>query len=408
MQDVNPIRSPQFICSGALIAALYCGAVWPPDRAVADPPKLPAQSNRPVSDLSLRLEVERAIDKGVAWLEKAQSAEGYWSSPDHPALSGLALVALQGDPSKASRVEKSRPDVLAKGYAYLLRCVQPDGGIYAKKELINYNTSVGVLALALANRTDYDPIIKKARQQIIAGQWDFDQQGKTDNPLDGGIGYGSSYPHSDLANTMHALEALYFSRRVAADKGQTGERDLNWDAAIQFIQNCQHVPKYNKQPWVSEDPQNAGGFVYFPGESKAGDVTLPNGRTALRSYGSISYAGMLSYVYAGLKPDDPRVQAVLEWAQKNYTLEENPGMGPQGLFFYFHTMAKALSTSGVETLETKDGKKHDWRKELSLRLIDLQKAEGSWANESGRWWEKDPVLVTSYSLIALEMIHRAL
>ena len=83
-------------------------------------------------------------------------------------------------------------------------------------------------------------------------------------------------------------------------------------------------------------------------------------------------------------------------------------MGPQGLFFYYHTMAKALSTANVEVLETKDGKKHDWRKELGLRLLDLQKADGSWANDSGRWWEKDPVLAASYALIALEMIHRAL
>lgn len=406
MQDANSIRESKFLRFSALVAGLCWVASCLPVKAVAD--KLPAQTIRPASDLSLRLEIERAIDKGLAWLGEAQSGEGYWSTPDHPALSGLALVALQGDPSKAARGQNSRLEILKKGYEYLLRCVQPDGGIYVKKELINYNTSVGVLALALANRTDYDPIIKKARQNIIAGQSDFEQQGKSDNLLDGGIGYGSSNPHSDLVNTMHALEALYFSRRVASDKGQTGEKDLNWTAAIQFIQNCQHLSKYNKQSWVSEDSRNVGGFVYFPGESKAGDMTLPNGRTALRSYGSISYAGMLSYIYAGLKSEDPRVQSVIEWAQSNYTLDENPGMGPQGLYFYYHTMAKALSTANVEFLETKDGKKHDWRKELSLRLIDLQKAEGLWANDSGRWWEKDPVLVTSYTLIALEMIQRAL
>jgi hypothetical protein len=32
----------------------------------------------------------------------------------------------------------------------------------------------------------------------------------------------------------------------------------------------------------------------------------------------------------------------------------------------------------------------------------------SWLNDSGRWWEKDPVLVTSYSVLALETVYRGL
>jgi len=29
-------------------------------------------------------------------------------------------------------------------------------------------------------------------------------------------------------------------------------------------------------------------------------------------------------------------------------------------------------------------------------------------NENGRWWEKDPVLVTSYVLIALEILYQSM
>src|SRR5205809_6405666 len=46
---------------------------------------------------SLKFEIQRAIDKGLASLEKAQNGEGWWSTADHPALTGLALVAFQGD-----------------------------------------------------------------------------------------------------------------------------------------------------------------------------------------------------------------------------------------------------------------------------------------------------------------------
>ncbi|MBI4658269.1 MAG: terpene cyclase/mutase family protein [Verrucomicrobia bacterium] len=354
--------------------------------------------------LSLRNEVGRAIAKGLVWLEKNQDPKGFWSASDHPAITGLALVAFQGRDAVDGATP---PEAIKKGYEYLLECVQPDGGIY-RKELPNYNTSVSVMALLAANRTDYKPIILKARQFIIGLQQDFGEPGRIDDVLDGGIGYGSRFKHSDLSNTLMALEALYYSKRLAEDEKLAGARDLNWAAAIQFIQNCQNLPSQNSQKWASDDPKNKGGFVYFPGYSMAGETTLPSGRQALRSYGSISYAGLLSYVYADLKQDDPRVKAVLDWLRGNFTLEENPGMGPQGLFYYYHTMTKALNLADVGLLETKNGEKINWRKELALKLINLQKSDGSWSNENGRWWEKDAALVTSYAVISLEMIHRHL
>ena len=138
------------------------------------------------------------------------------------------------------------------------------------------------------------------------------------------------------------------------------------------------------------------------------ETNATNGRVALRSYGSISYGGMLSYIYANLKRDDPRVVAVFDWLRANYTLDENPGMGPQGLYFYLHTMTKALTALGVEELELKDGRKLDWRREVAMKLLNLQQRDGSWSNDNARWWEKDPALITSYAVLALEMIHRKL
>jgi squalene-hopene/tetraprenyl-beta-curcumene cyclase len=36
------------------------------------------------------------------------------------------------------------------------------------------------------------------------------------------------------------------------------------------------------------------------------------------------------------------------------------------------------------------------------RILSLQQADGSWANANNRFWENDPVLATSYALLALE------
>jgi squalene-hopene/tetraprenyl-beta-curcumene cyclase len=370
----------------------------------------PAVSVDPIGkrpNVSLQNEVQHAIDRGTAWLIKNQDAKGYWSTADHPAVTALALVALQGGAAGGS--DAARAAACSKGYEFILGHVRPDGGIYgAKKELPNYNTAISVMALLAAGRADYKPVILKARQHLIGSQNDLGEPGKADDVYDGGIGYGSHYRHSDMGNTLSALEAIYYSRELARDEKLAEARDLNWDAVLHFIQNCQNLPARNRQPWASDDPQNRGGFVYYPGHSMAGQTNLADGRIALRSYGSISYGGMLSYAYADLKRDDPRVQAVLEWLKGNYTLEENPGMGAQGLFFYFHTMTKALNIYDISVLETKSGRTVNWRGELALKLMNLQQSDGSWSNPNARWWEKDPALSTSYAVISLEMIRRKL
>ena len=102
------------------------------------------------------------------------------------------------------------------------------------------------------------------------------------------------------------------------------------------------------------------------------------------------------------------MKAVFDWLQRNYTLDENPGMGKDGLFYYYHTMAKALSIYGQDTVALQKGQSINWRLELAKKLINLQQGDGSWVNESGRWWEKDPVLVTAYAVIALEILNKGL
>ena len=360
----------------------------------------------PTADRSFQFEVQHAIDRGLLWLRLNRHAEGWWSTPDQPAVTALALLAIQSDPSAADR--ESSPAWLETSYDYLMHSRQEDGGIY-RKGLVTYNTALGMLALIAARQPDYEPIIRRARAFLIGLQSDFNEKGKADSPFDGGIGYGGSYEHSDMGNTLQALEALYYSRHLSGDKSTSNTQDLDWGAAIHFLENCQNLPAYNEQPWASDDPANKGGFVYYPGLSKAGAATnSATGRVALRSYGSISYAGMLSYIYAQLPKEDPRIQAVLEWLRGNYTLEENPGMGAQGLFYYFHTMSKALSIYGMDKLYLADGTEIDWKNQLAMRMINLQKPDGSWLNDQhGRWWENDPALVTSYAVLTLERILNA-
>ncbi len=77
----------------------------------------------------------------------------------------------------------------------------------------------------------------------------------------------------------------------------------------------------------------------------------------------MTYAGLKSMIYAGVDKDDQRVKAAVEWARQHYTLDENPGLGDAGLYYYFHTFAKALDAMGQPTVVDDEGVEHDWRQE---------------------------------------------
>ena len=357
-------------------------------------------------DGSFANEVEHALTRGLTWLQANQNSNGWWSTPDQPAVTALALTAFKGDPKE--RYRSPEPAWLKRGYDFVLASAQPDGGIH-RSNLVTYNTSISMMALLAANKSAYEPVIRRARGFLVGLQRDFGEKGRLDDVFDGGIGYGSKYEHSDMGNTLAALEAIHYSRHLNTDKNPADAKDLDWAAAIRFLQNCQNLTAYNQQKWASDDATNKGGFVYYPGHSMAGGETnAATGRVALRSYGSISYGGLLGYIYANLKRDDPRVVAVFDWLRGNYTPEENPGMGPQGYYYYLHTMTKALTVYGVDELELKDGRKLNWRKEVGMRLLNVQRPDGSWFNDHARWWEKDPTLVTSYAVLSLEMLWRGL
>jgi hypothetical protein len=117
----------------------------------------------------------------------------------------------------------------------------------------------------------------------------------------------------------------------------------------------------------------------------------------------MTYAGLKSMIYAGVTADDPRVKGARKFIRETYSLQENPGMGAAGLFYYFQTFAKAMNAVGEPILVDAEGKSHNWSDELIGELVSRQKEDGSWVNgASDRWMEADPNLVTAYALLALK------
>ena len=80
-------------------------------------------------------------------------------------------------------------------------------------------------------------------------------------------------------------------------------------------------------------------------------------------------------------------------------------MGAEGLYYYYQTMAKALTAANVDNLKLADGTEVDWRNDLGNKILAAQRENGSWLNDNGRWMESNPVLVTAYTVLSLEQLY---
>ncbi len=325
--------------------------------------------------------------KAVAFLRPRQAAEGNWS-PDRkePGITALVVTALL----RSSQVAPNEP-VITKALGYLEKFVGPQGGL-SEAAHANYSTAISLMAFQEANRDGkYDAFLKGGQKFLTGKQWDESEGKGPDSDFYGGAGYGGSNSRPDLSNTAFMIEALRDSGLPADDPAMK--------KALVFVSRCQNLKsEFNDQPWAGK--VNDGGFVYTAangGQSMAGKTD----DGGLRSYAGMTYAGLKSMIYAGLKPDDPRVKAALAYIAKNYSLDENPGMGQKGLYYYYQTFAKAMALLGQPKFTDASGKGHDWRAELVEALAKRQDPSGSWVNKADSFMEGDPNLVTSYALMAL-------
>ncbi len=125
------------------------------------------------------------------------------------------------------------------------------------------------------------------------------------------------------------------------------------------------------------------------------------GVARLRAYGSMTYSGFKSYLYAGLSDRDPRVLAAQRWISEHYTLAENPGLGNDGMYYYFVVFARALGALGQAEIRVEGDRRARWADDLVDRLGEMQQPDGSFKSVDGRWMEDNSTLITAYALIAL-------
>lgn len=351
---------------------------------------------------ALQAKARPLIAKGLKFQAAGQRKDGGWPGPEPESDPAITAIVLQGfiqDPDYGPHHA-----IVTKGLEFLVKYQQPDGGIYdPRKPYLNYTTSVAVMALAAANLPELQSRMESARKWLKDNQW---VEGKCDadgrnitpsHPWYGGAGYGRS-KRPDLSNTQMMLQALHESGLPTDDPA--------YRKALQFVQRCQMLAVTNDQPFAMGATD--GGFIYTPangGHSMAGEENV-NGGKQLRSYGSMTYSGFKSMIYANVDRHDPRVKAAWGWIKRNYTLESNPNMpgrqSQEGLYYFYQVFAKTLSAWGEPVVTSPDGKAHDWRNDLIAALKTRQHEDGSWDNPADRWMEGYPHLVTGYCVLALQ------
>jgi squalene-hopene/tetraprenyl-beta-curcumene cyclase len=324
-----------------------------------------------------------SLNKAEAYLRQQQAPDGVWEK--HPGITALAIAALVEQPGKPKAAQLQ---AVTKSLDYLAGLAKPNGGIY-DTTIPHYITAVSAMALAKGGRAQDRPLVLRAGRYLAENMLDEGEGVNKNEFWYGGMGYGSTTRadgrRADIISLEYALRAMR--------DAEVPENDAAWQKALVFLQRTQNRSESNDQKWAGND----GGFVYYPGFSYHVD-----GGT--RSYGSVTYAGVLSYSWAHVKKDDERVKAAGKWIRDTYTVDENPGMGQKTVYYYYMVFAKALQALGESSITDSRGRVHNWREELGRKLLSLQHPEGYWVNEVKDEMQDNKVLVTAFTMSAIQAI----
>ncbi len=345
------------------------------------PLSLAAQQSAPAPmSAATRQKLSASLARGAAYLHQQQQADGKFDN--HPGITAMAAAALLRQPGARDKELAT----VGKSLDFLKTLAKPDGGIY-EKMIPHYITAVAVQAFTAGGRAADKPLVEKARRYLADHLLDEGEGIQKSDKFYGGMGYGgtSDGGMADIISLEYGLRAM--------KEAELPANDAAWQKAIVFLQRTQNKKETNDQKFATDD----GGFMYYPGYSQI-DGTM-------QSYGSATYAGLLSYSWANMQKNDRRVQDAFKWIGQHYTLDENPGIGQKAVYYYYMVVAKALQAMGEPIIVDAKGGKHNWREELAAKLMSLQGADGSWVNDKNpAEMQGNKTLVTSFTMMAIEAI----
>lgn len=325
---------------------------------------------------------DEALARAARFLWSKQGRDGGWHSGTYgllrsgQSLTPFVLAALLEVPE--DRVPRPAGAV-RRAIGFIERHVDKEGALGRSdpdlQDYPNYATALGIQALLAAGTRG-----KVERMAACLERQQFNEAlgwKPADAPY-GAWGMGGPlrrppHPgHVDLAMTRHVLAALH-------DAGVEGPARVR---ARTYLDRC----------------QNPDGGFYFspvvPGANKAGREA-----DRFRSYGTATADGILALLATGLSPSDSRVKSGLDWLLKHHRVDRVPGIPEEidqewesGMIFYY----RAASARVFRKLPAKG-----WREPLIKSLVPCQREDGGFLNRNFLMKEDDPLIATTFALIAL-------
>ncbi len=303
------------------------------------------------------VQVQRAIDRGIAFLRQTQNDRGGWSEfgGQSCGLSSLCTLALLN-----AGVSRDDPD-MTRALRYLRGCTPAE----------TYSVALQTLVFCQLGAAGDLPRIRRNVELLVKEQKKFGQEGAW--------GYGGGRSSGDPSNAQFAILAL----------GAAQDRGIEVDPQV-----FQRALKY----WIRRQTRS-GGWGYGGGQSATGSMTCAGIASIIIARGRLS--GLTSEIdgdqircCGGADDKSDPVAAGLNWLGRSFNLEVNPGGGPGTFFYYLYALERVGRLSGRRFIG-----QHDWYREGAERLIGLQDGfQGFW---SGTAWEDDRNIATSFALLFL-------
>lgn len=343
-----------------------------------------------------------ALEKGLAFLAKAQDRDGGWHSQTYGQLKGGAAITcfvLDAFSRAPRELREQHAAAIERGYEFLQPGFMKRRTVACPDGSLDHPTYGGALWL-LSRRRMQLASGEMQRSDLLAylvaaqvaesrgfekespsyGGWDFLGQGDAEGVTTG----------TNISVTCLVLEALANELTSEGALKQRREIQSAISRATSWIEHCQ---------------QADGGFCFTPEPMSLNNKAeyKDDARQQPRSYGTATCDGIRALLACGARHDDPRVKKGATWLAKRPSLELVPGfetLPPEagwqrGLrYYYYASLASVLPVLSQPEQAAR-------RKALLLMLLKLQRADGSFVNESDRMRENDPLIATGLGVVGL-------
>lgn len=339
---------------------------------------------------------EEAIARSIDYLMSKQAEDGGWHSEVYGGLRGgaattcLVLYSLAYAP--AEYVDPHHEQLLKAG-DFLKLGLDEKGFASNPDGSPDYSNYASAMLLIANDRLDLE--LSKHQQQrlvnyLLAAQLDSEHGYDSDSPEFGGWDLmGWMEPPKETAGTNISVTRLVVEALVIYSRQDDVREALR-----------------RAEDWLGGCSTRDGGFCFHPRQSHDGNKAgwYDDEREEAVAYGTATADGLRILQVLNVQADDPRREGAIDWLTKNAkTKNKVPGFEEkvaesgwdQGLLWYYEF---ALST----TINNFPSKTQAYlAQSVVKRLVAEQNPEGFWENKSTRMREDDPLIATSFALIAL-------